>query len=42
MPGEKKKDVDVPQLNDAIPVDSSLFEEKEKEEFDLEKELEKS
>jgi pyruvate,water dikinase len=42
IPGEKKKDADVPQLNDAIPIDSSLFEENEKEEFDLHKELSKS
>jgi len=42
IPGEKKKDADVPQLNDAIPIDSSLFEESEKEEFDLHKELSKS
>ncbi len=41
MPGEVKKDADTPQLNDAIPVDSSLFEESEEGEFNLEKELKK-
>jgi len=40
-PGERRKDSDVPQLNDAIPIDSSLFEENEKEEFNLDKELKK-
>ncbi len=40
-PGDSKKDNDIPQLNDAIPIDSSLFEEREKEEFNLEKELKK-
>lgn len=38
MPGEEKKRSDVPKLNDAIPIDSSLFEAN-KEEFDLENEL---
>lgn len=41
MPGETKKNADTPQLNDAIPIDSSLFEESEEHEFDLEKELKK-
>jgi phosphoenolpyruvate-protein kinase (PTS system EI component) len=36
MPGEGKKQKDIPSLNDSIPVDSSLFNEKE---FDLENEL---
>lgn len=38
MPGAGKKGNDIPELNDAINIDSSLFEE-EKGEFDLEKEL---
>ena len=40
MPGEKEKNADIPNLNDAIPIDSSLLEEDE-EEFNLEKELKK-
>ena len=41
MPGEKKKGEDTPQLNDAIHIDSSLFEgnEESESEFNLEKEL---
>jgi pyruvate,water dikinase len=40
MPGNGHKERNIPQLNDAIPVDSSMLEE-DKGEFDLEKELKK-
>lgn len=41
MPGEQKKGEDTPPLNDAISIDSSLFEgnEESESEFNLEKEL---
>ena len=39
MPGEGKKEEDAPKLNDAIAIDSSLFEESKGDEFNLEKEL---
>ncbi len=42
MPGNGNGgNADVPSLNDAIPVDSSLFEENKEEEFNLERELSK-
>ena len=41
MPGEKKRERDAPRLNDAILVDSSLFEKSKNDEFDLDSELRK-